>query len=97
MAATAALTTGGVVHAAAPLGTASPTGKQKFKLKYAPHFGMFRHSAGEDLLDQLQFMSDAGFTAMEDNGMKDREISMQEKMTSLHSLPVTPVQELHVV
>jgi len=80
MAATAAMTTGGLVHAAAPLGAASPTGKQEFKLKYAPHFGMFRHSAGEDLLDQLQFMSDAGFTAMEDNGMKSREISMQEKI-----------------
>jgi hydroxypyruvate isomerase len=57
-------------------------GKHDFKLKYAPHFGMFRHSAGEDLLDQLQFMADVGFTAMEDNGMKDREVSMQEKIAS---------------
>jgi len=43
---------------------------------------MFKHSAGEDLLDQLQFMADAGFTAMEDNGMKGREVSMQEKIAS---------------
>jgi hydroxypyruvate isomerase len=56
--------------------------KQNFKLKYAPHFGMFRHHAGEDLLDQVQFMADAGFTAMEDNGMKGREIGMQEKIAS---------------
>jgi hydroxypyruvate isomerase len=56
--------------------------KQNFKLKYAPHFGMFRHHAGEDLLDQIQFMADAGFTAMEDNGMKGREIGMQEKIAS---------------
>ena len=56
--------------------------KQDFKLKYAPHFGMFEHHAGEDLLDQVQFMADAGFTAMEDNGMKRREIGMQEKIAS---------------
>jgi hydroxypyruvate isomerase len=56
--------------------------KQYFKLKYAPHFGMFRHHAGEDLLDQVQFMADAGFTAMEDNGMKGRETGMQEKIAS---------------
>ncbi|MEE9462893.1 MAG: TIM barrel protein [Bacteroidales bacterium] len=56
--------------------------KQEFKLKYAPHFGMFKHHAGEDLLDQVQFMADAGFTAMEDNGMKRREIGMQEKIAS---------------
>ena len=57
-------------------------GKHDFKLKYAPHFGMFKNSAGEDLLDQLQFMADVGFTAFEDNGMKDREVSMQEKIAS---------------
>jgi hydroxypyruvate isomerase len=43
---------------------------------------MFKHHAGEDLLDQVQFMADAGFTAMEDNGMKRREIGMQEKIAS---------------
>jgi hydroxypyruvate isomerase len=56
--------------------------KQNFKLKYAPHFGMFKHHAGEDLLDQVQFMADVGFTAMEDNGMKGREIGMQKKIAS---------------
>ena len=34
--------------------------KNTFKLKYAPHFGMFKAHAGEDLLDQLRFMADAG-------------------------------------
>lgn len=56
--------------------------KHDFQLKYAPHFGMFRHHAGEDLLDQLQFMSDVGFRAMEDNGMKQREVATQEKISS---------------
>lgn len=54
----------------------------EFKLNYAPHFGMFRNSAGNDLVDQLQFMYDQGFRSMEDNGMKDRSVEMQEKIAS---------------
>lgn len=54
-----------------------------FKLRYAPHDGMFRHSAGPDILDQLRFMADQGFTAFEDNGMSGREPALQEKMGSL--------------
>jgi len=54
--------------------------KHQFKLKYAPHFGMFKHHAGDDLIDQIKFMADVGFTAMEDNGMKDRSVETQEKI-----------------
>ena len=57
-----------------------PSNADKFKLKFAPHFGMFKHHAGEDLIDQLLFMADQGFTAFEDNGMKGREVDMQEKI-----------------
>ena len=46
--------------------------KNKFNLNYAPHFGMFRNMAGEDLIDQLNFMADNGFKAFEDNGIKNR-------------------------
>lgn len=53
----------------------------KFKMKFAPHFGMFKNHAS-DLIDQIQFMSDVGFRAMEDNGMKGRTIQMQEKIAS---------------
>lgn len=53
-----------------------------FNLKYAPHLGMFRQSAGDDPIAQLEFMADQGFTAFEDNGMKDREVSLQEKMAA---------------
>ncbi len=79
-AASAAILSGGVLHASAGNGPNQPVLKHTFNLKYAPHFGMFRHSAGDDLLDQLQFMADTGFTAMEDNGMKGREVAMQEKI-----------------
>ena len=54
--------------------------KRKFKLKYAPHFGMFKAHAGDDLVDQLKFMADEGFTAMEDNGMMGRAKDVQEKI-----------------
>ena len=53
-----------------------------FKMKYAPHLGMFKHHAGDDPIDQLNFMADMGFRAFEDNGMKGREIGLQEKMAS---------------
>lgn len=56
-----------------------------FKLKYAPHLGMFRHSAGEDPLDQLNFMADRGFTAFEDNEIKGRATSLQESMAKVMS------------
>lgn len=52
--------------------------KQSFKLKYAPHFGMFKAHAGDDLLDQLRFMADVGFTALEDNGLMKRPVEVQE-------------------
>ncbi|QDS97651.1 hydroxypyruvate isomerase family protein [Adhaeretor mobilis] len=56
-----------------------------FKLKYAPHFGQFVNSAGkantsEDLIDQLKFAADQGFTAWEDNGMKGRPVELQERI-----------------
>ena len=57
--------------------------KNKFKLKYAPHLGMFANSAGKDPIDQLSFMADQGFMAFEDNGMKGRSISTQNQMSAI--------------
>ncbi|MEO0007904.1 MAG: hypothetical protein RJA20_2100 [Bacteroidota bacterium] len=63
--------------------TIDTSGGTPFKLKYAPHDGMFRHSAGDDILDQLRFMADQGFEAFEDNGMSGRDTATQEKMSAL--------------
>ena len=41
---------------------------------------MFKENAGNDLLDQIQFMYDQGFRSMEDNGMKDRSRSDQNSI-----------------
>jgi hydroxypyruvate isomerase len=51
-----------------------------FNMNYAPHLGMFKNLAGNDPIDQLNFMADQGFTAFEDNGMKNRSVSLQENM-----------------
>ena len=52
-----------------------------FNLKYAPHFGMFKNTAGENLINQLNYMADVGFTAFEDNNLKKRSIDTQNKMS----------------
>jgi hydroxypyruvate isomerase len=65
----------------AATGAESPfQAKRKFKLNYAPHFGMFKNHAGADPIDELKFMADQGFTALEDNGMKGRAVELQEKI-----------------
>lgn len=50
-----------------------------FQLHYAPHFGMFANHA-PDLLDQLQFAKDQGFSAFEDNGMAGRSKEEQQRI-----------------
>lgn len=80
--ATGALVTGGLARGSAVSATTPAADKHQFNLKYAPHLGMFRNSAGDDLLDQIQFMADTGFTAMEDNGMMGRDVAVQEKIAS---------------
>lgn len=66
--------------AAAVRPAAAQAAASGFKLKYAPHFGMFKNHAGENPLDQLKFMAEQGFTALEDNSMKGRPVEEQEKI-----------------
>jgi len=54
--------------------------KYNFNLSYAPHFGMFKESAGADHLAQLDFMAANGFRSFEDNGMMDRAPDLQKKI-----------------
>jgi len=53
----------------------------RYNLNYAPHLGMFKSHAGNNPVDQLQFMSDQGFKSFEDNDMRKRPIKLQEKMS----------------
>jgi len=60
---------------------ASPK-NDKFKLKYAPNFGMFKEHAGKNLIDQIKFMDEQGFRAIFDNGIMRKPVSLQEKIAN---------------
>ncbi len=49
-------------------------------MRYAPHFGLFAELGGKNLVDQLKFAADEGFSAWEDNGMKGRPVKEQERI-----------------
>ncbi len=76
----AALASGlGSLAWAAESTTNSPT---PFNLNYAPHFGMFKQTAGEDLMSQLDFMAEVGFRGLEDNEMRNRDKSVQQNIAN---------------
>jgi hydroxypyruvate isomerase len=62
--------------------TALPAAGKPFNLNYAPHDGMFKNSAGAAFIDQIRFMADQGFRAIEDNGLLGRPVAEQEKIGS---------------
>ncbi|MEM9417629.1 MAG: TIM barrel protein [Planctomycetota bacterium] len=59
-----------------------PISIDPFNLLYAPHFGIFKHHAGDNLIDQLKFAHSIGFRAWEDNGMMKRDVATQEKIAA---------------
>lgn len=76
--ASAAVTAAAISTATSTLRAANQP--KKFKLKYAPSSGMFENHAGKDLIDQLKFMADEGFTAVFDNGLMGKPKDLQEKI-----------------
>lgn len=64
----------------APTAASSSRATDRFSVNFAPHFGMFRHLAGDDLISQLEYAADQGFTAWEDNGMGGRPIEEQSRI-----------------
>ncbi len=54
-----------------------------FSLNYAPHFGMFEQHAGKDYIDQLKFMHEMGFRALEDNEMMEKPVEVQAKIGAM--------------
>lgn len=80
-AALGAMVTPAMAGAATATATDAATGPAPtFALDYAPHFGMFQRSAGNDLVDQLKWMHDQGFRSLEDNGMRGRSTADQERI-----------------
>ncbi|WP_286757163.1 TIM barrel protein [Roseivirga sp. UBA838] len=60
----------------------SSTRAETFQLNYAPHFGMFRHSAPGGVLNELDFMAEHGFRSLEDNDMKKRPLEQQRQIAA---------------
>ena len=54
----------------------------QYNLNYAPHLGMFKTLAGNNPIDQLNFMADQGFRSFEDNDMRLRSVKLQEMMSN---------------
>lgn len=79
LAAGAALTGLGATRAGAR-GPVEIQTARRFSLRYAPHLGMFKEHAGDDPVEQLRFMAAEGFTAMEDNSMRERPAAAQERI-----------------
>src|SRR5262245_31374948 len=60
--------------------TSNAEAVRKFKLNYAPHFGMFKLHTGDDFVAQLKSFHEQGFTALEDNNLPERPVADQEKI-----------------
>ena len=54
-----------------------------FTMKFGPHQGHFKTLAGDDVLDQIRFAHDQGFTAWEDNRAPRRPVEEQKAMGKL--------------
>lgn len=86
--ATGTATVAGGLAGSAPAGVTADqhagtaTRDKPFSMAFAPHFGMFRNLAGDDLVAQLRFAANNGFSAWEDNGMSGRSVQEQERLAS---------------
>lgn len=53
-----------------------------FRMNYAPHHGQFSNHAGKSFVDEIKFMHDQGFRAIEDNGFLHRSVEEQDAIGS---------------
>lgn len=58
-----------------------PRSPGRFRLNYAPHIGMFAAHAGDDPLEQIRFMAECGFAALEDRGFLGRTPEDRERIS----------------
>jgi hydroxypyruvate isomerase len=70
------------LHAWPASAHASASAEKPFRLNYAPHDGMFQNHAGKNFVDQIKYIADQGFRAIEDNGLLGRPVAEQEKIGS---------------
>jgi hydroxypyruvate isomerase len=53
---------------------------RRFSRHFAPHLGTFRQHAGSDAIDQIKFLADQGFTAVEDMGLRGKPAVLQMRI-----------------
>jgi hydroxypyruvate isomerase len=64
--------------------------KHQFHLNYAPHIGLFPNSAGLDPIDQIKYMADLGFKAIEDSGFNAPHIPFDTSPMGIGMFGQTP-------
>lgn len=58
----------------------NPSDHSPFHPDFAPHLGMFQHHAGEDWAEQLEFIASVGFRTIEDTGLANRPLEIQQAL-----------------
>lgn len=53
---------------------------RRFSRHFAPHLGTFRNHAGTDAVDQIKFLADQGFSAVEDMGLRGKPPLLQARI-----------------
>ncbi len=88
-AATTAAVTSAIVTAWPGAVQAAASDAKPFRMKFAPHFDMFKVLGGADFVDQLKFAADQGFRAWEDNKMPTRTVDEQNRLAkAMQSLDI---------
>lgn len=54
--------------------------KNSFDMSFAPHEGMFKALAGDDIVDQINFAASHGFRSWEDNWLTQRPVDEQDRI-----------------
>ena len=77
----AGLVTGaGLGVGASGVSAAQKSNSGKMKLRYGPGFSSFRGHVGKDIIDNIKFAADQGFTGMFDNGLGGKSPDLQDKI-----------------
>ena len=59
---------------------ARQTTDPKFNMRFAPHPGSFKATVGDDVIEQIKYCHQKGFTAFEYNGMKRESAEKQKEI-----------------
>jgi len=80
LAATAATSLAAAMPSTSLAAAEGDAAKKPFSVRFAPHPGMFKSSGGKDVIDQINFCHETGFTAFEHNRMKKETPEKQQQI-----------------